>query len=324
MISYLADLDPQRIVVWIAHAEGVPAGLNAIYLRQLMVGDRELTAGYWGHLFVLPEFRKAMIYPRLVLTMFQWAKQHALDMVYTATRRQEVALSHLKLGFRKVGDLAVLAKILRPATLMAKMMPILRPAAGYMGPIDGVWRGVKRVVRFAGTRGRDGLQFKASPFDDFALALINEETAGRMRTVWTLEDWHRRFATTIEGFPYQSCSVLHGNQMAGAAMTRLAVRGDGAVNVDVIMECVTTPGNPRLLRALLDKIEQQAESHRADAILMLEPTDENQARQFKSCGYWRTPERYSLLVWPAAILNELPEIQQLTNWRFSFAEHDAF
>src|SRR4051812_8755029 len=62
---FLCGLDPNRCLAWVAFAGDQPVGLTSMYVRMLRMGARELRAGYWANLYVHPEFREQMLYPRL-------------------------------------------------------------------------------------------------------------------------------------------------------------------------------------------------------------------------------------------------------------------
>ena len=79
-------------------------------LRELNVDGEKLRAGYWANLYIHPEYRQFLLYPRLTRAMTGALQNNDLAILYTAVRDLQVASAHVKLGFSKVGEFAVRAK----------------------------------------------------------------------------------------------------------------------------------------------------------------------------------------------------------------------
>lgn len=322
--AYLADLAADRITAWLAERDGEPVGLNAIYLRDIAAGPSTARAGYWGHLYVRPEARKLMVYPQLVLAMLRWAKEHGLDWIYTATRQPDVAAAHLKLGFEAIATIPVLLKPLRPGSLIAhRLGGGFASAAAAVG--DSLWAagsaGVRAVGRAIRPLPRPVAIGSVNPAGIESLAAVAAE---RIHTAWTPASWAARFAGTIEGHPYHTFVLPSPSEPAGIVMLRIAARGRPALRLAVLMDVADSSPGKRLTPALLSVAADWAAGQRADAIVALEPTAAAEAAAFRKRAFLRSPERYALLVKPTSSRALPAGFRDPAQWRFSFAEHDAF
>lgn len=323
--AYLADLASDRITVWLAERDGKPIGLNAIYFREITGGSSTARAGYWGHLYVRPEARKLMIYPQLVLAMLRWAKDHGLDWIYTATRQPDVAAAHLKLGFENIATIPVLLKPLRPGALIAHRLGGGGFVTAAAAAADSLWalgsaggralgRAVQRLPRPVATGS-------LNPSGIAALAAVS---ADRFRTAWSPASWAARFAGTIERDAYHTFVLPSASETMGFVMLRIAARGRPALRLAVLMDMADASPAKRFTPALLAAATDWAASQRADALVALEPTAAAEAAAFRSRGFLRSPERYALLVKPTSSRPLPAGFRDPAQWRFSFAEHDAF
>src|SRR5437867_2110681 len=71
---YLHDLDPDRCLAWLGPAGGKAVAISSIFLRGLRGPAGPLRTGYWANLFVAPDHRDLMLYPRLLRAMLAEAR----------------------------------------------------------------------------------------------------------------------------------------------------------------------------------------------------------------------------------------------------------
>jgi hypothetical protein len=325
--SALYGLDRAHLAGWLAFADDQPAGLTTLYTRDQRweVGGQTTTirAGYWSHLFVREEFRRLMVYPQLVLAMMRGIKPLGIDCIFTGTRRPNVAQGHVKLGFARLGEYRVLFKPLRPFRLVAryKGWPGLTHAAA--APGDALY-GVILAARRRGAR-RD-LTIRAvdagGPAIEAVVALLNTTGAGRVSQVWTRETLLRRLSRTIDGCEYRVLIAERGGRTIGAAVYRLTVRE--RVVAGVIMELVAAPGEDDALPALLTELERRLRAESGDTTLFLDALGPEASRLLTSRGHRTSRETYQMLVWPKTLVPAGAPAADLSNWRFSFLDHDAF
>lgn len=326
VLNYLADLDPRRVCVWLAERGGECLGINAIYLRSLRTTAGPLAAGYWAHLYVRPEARKLMIYPRFVLDMMRWSRDAGLRLVYTGSRQQHVAAAHLRLGFHSLATFPVLLQPLRPATLVAS-----RKAAAYPFAIAGA-RVCDDLFR-AACRMLPRIDASRTPFvGPIASATVSPATVAafcatddtKIRTEWTEESWRQRFSGTIEGDPYTCFVVPSAERPEAGVMMRVAERGTPAVRVGVLMDMFDRTPDRRHLRPLLRRMAQAADAAGCAGVIAVDQIPHDIAAAMRSEGYWKTAERYAIVAKATGADPLPPQLADASAWQFNFGEHDAF
>jgi hypothetical protein len=318
----LYGLDPALLAGWIAVVEGRPAGLTTLYVRDQEWGGRTIRAGYWSHLFVPEEFRRLMIYPQLVLAMMRGIKPLGIDCIFTGTRRPHVAEGHIKLGFARLGELGVLFKPLRPFRLIAryrKLPAALGAAAAPGDALYGAWLAARRW------RPRDVVLRDADPSGpalDRLASVLNTAAAGRIHQPWTSKTLHQRFAGAIDGHRYHILLAERDSHTVGAAVYRIAERQ--GVSTGIIMELVTTPAEDAAAAVLLAETERRLRAAGADTTLSLDGLGPGMRSLLTSAGHRVSSETYTMLVWPKTLVPAGSPAADLSNWRFSFLDHDAF
>ena len=328
--DYLFNFDADRMLAWLAYLDDQPVGINTLYLRRVRWCGETIRAGYWAHLFVDPQFRKLMIYPQLVAAMIRGAREAGLDVIYTGTRRAQVAEAHTKIGFTQVGVLTVLFKPLRPARLVAKHKGLGRAVEAVTSPLDALYLGYLSLRRPTCPQTFDVEAFDAdsldaeSPvihdvsqmFDDPALRSVSQE--------WTPEYFHRRFSTTIEGRPYTILTAHASGRLTAAVVYRVAERGDRRIRAGVIMNILGAEESPAAAAGLLAEAERRVVRAGGEVMLWLDGASTELSELLATLGYRKSPETYYILVWPKDRAVADSPAADLANWRFTFADHDAF
>lgn len=326
----LCDLRDDRAIMWLATVDDQAAASTAMYLRDLaQPGHNEpLPIGYWAHLFVLPEHRKRMLYPQLVFTMRKAMGELGIEAILTAMRRPQVTEGHLKLGFKVVCAWPVLLKPLKPFALLSKHKGVR--AAGLVAPMgDPLWRIVQRV----GGRGVDttveisATNANALRRDDAGLhvlsRLLGETSRGRIATDWTPDVLRDRLGGGVDGEPYTVLFARRDGETVGAAICRMAVRGND-IRTGVILE-LAVPGDERgIVGALAAACESSLAERGAEAMLWLDGAGRPVSTVLRGMGYRvAADETYRLIAFTT------PEADAAINpdadaWRFTFLDHDAF
>jgi hypothetical protein len=91
----------------------------------------------------------------------------------------------------------------------------------------------------------------------------------------------------------------------------------------VILDAVSRRGKEMALKPLLIELGKRARAAGIDCILFLDGMGEAVRLIVQTLGYRKTKELYHLLIWPKATVSPAPS-NDLTHWRYSFADHDAF
>ncbi|MFZ5893967.1 MAG: GNAT family N-acetyltransferase [Myxococcota bacterium] len=318
--GYVCNLDSNRCNAWLAFDGSRPVGMSMVYRRRVRVGGKDHVAGYWGNLFVLPEYRKKMVYPKLPLTMFRDSRALGIEFVFTCSRRGESSSVHRALGCAELGKLPVLMKPLRPAALLAAHKRWPEPARLVARAPDALFGAGLRILAAPG-KWRTNVELLAPESRDLAGLLdLREANAGmRPHDRWTLEEYQERYSHSLEGDRYEVLAARANERVVASVVWRPAVRQ--SMRLGVLMDLVCAPGHERALRAVIARAELRARSNGAQAMLHL---DGGVAREaLKRLGYIRSPETYLMLAFP----HDFPEIQKgaldAQAWYFSFADHDA-
>jgi hypothetical protein len=310
--------DPKRTLAWMAYDGCHPIGMSMMLLRELYVDGEKLRAGYWANLYILPEYRQFLLYPRLTLAMTAALHSNDIAVLYTAVRDAEVARAHMKLGFSKVGELAVRAKPLRPVRLFLRAKG-WEVSNHFTSAPDYLYR---RVLKTPSGNGSD-LQISemalSSQLAEFGPLL--EQTRCRVHQVWNCSRLRDRYASNRDAEPYYLLGVRRQRTLVAAGLWRAAVRGS-KVRAGILMDLAYQNGEEDAARKTTAAAEEAALENGCDVMLYLDGVDAA-SPIIRRSGYCFTPERYSLLLWPAKITRRalLSDVQ---NWRYPFSEHDTF
>ena len=324
---YLCDLDPSRLLGWIAFTGDRPVGMTVLYLRRVVWGREVLDGGYWAHLYVHQDMRRHLVYPRLVHTMMEEAAAAGVALIYTGTRRPTVAEGHVSIGFEPLGALGVRVKPLRPFALLAryrgwKSLETVSPL------FDLFYRGGLAARRH---RPSSGIRIEAtdssSPHLDRLLDLRERQAGSRVHQQWTPESWRLRFGSTLEGWPYTLLLALDGPELLGGLLMRVAVRdapsGGASIRLGVVMDLVVPEERGPVAARLLGEAERRATRDGCLGMLWLDGVPEL-GPLMKRLGYRDSPETYRMIVWPPTLVPMASPMRSISNWRFPFSEHDAF
>jgi hypothetical protein len=103
----------------------------------------------------------------------------------------------------------------------------------------------------------------------------------------------------------------------------MAERGEG-IRMGVVMDVVSAGDEPKTTRALLAAAERNTLVEGGEVMILLDGAGPAHSALFASCGYRATSERYQMTAWPKDRCPPGSWTANLENWRFVFADHDAF
>jgi hypothetical protein len=318
ILHKVGRFDPERTLAWMAYDGCHPVGMSMILLRQLNVDGQKLRAGYWANLYIRPEYRRFLLYPRLTLAMIGALRHNDLTLLYTAVRDTEVACAHVKLGFSKVGELPVRAKPLRPLRLLLRATGREVPTHFTSIP-DCLYRG---ILKMRSPNGRDLQVCEMALSENLAeFGSLLEESRCRISQVWNYNRLNERYASNRDAEPYFLLGVRHNRTLVAAAIWRAAVRGS-KVRAGVLMDLAYRHGEEYAARKVIAAAEQAALEDSCDVMLHLDGVSETNTI-IRNSGYCFSRDRYSLLLWPAKTARD-GLLSDVRNWRYPFAEHDTF
>ncbi len=321
------DLESPLRNVWLAFDNDRAVGMTSLQQRRLRVHDGEHRVAYWTGLFVDPTYRNSFVYPQLVLAMFAGLRAQGIRYLYGATRRAHLAVAHQKIGMKKIGDMAVLAKPLRPALLFAKYKQLApsEPGRRWIGALcafpDALVRG---AIRLQGPHVRTPLQVIEIPWastdvEDLA-GLYAQRDCGYTAQAWTAESLRARYGQKDSG--YRLLSVRNNGLFLAAAIVRVVDRS--GIRTAVILDLIHKPEETRAAMLALAEVERVALASNCDVILFLDGLGAPDARLVRRRGYMKSPETYTLLAWTDRGSDPAFFPPDIHSWRFAFGDHDTF
>ncbi|MFP8878452.1 MAG: GNAT family N-acetyltransferase [Myxococcota bacterium] len=327
--NILFGLQPERLLAWVAWADDEPVGLTSLYVRTLRFdshtgmggGKVEKKAGYWAHLFVDEDYRRLMIFPRLMIAMVRGAKSGGLELLYTITRQPKLAEACGKFGFALVARQTALIRPLRPLALVAKQFGMPAALTSVAAPVDALYGAF--ASRVANSEISVGELESSSPDCGAIVEMLNAMGEGLISQKWTLDQFRRRFSGTIDSYPYTLLVARRGGDPVAAMISRMAERGNG-IRVGVILEACWYPDEAAAAAVLLQHAQRRAYQSGAEVMLTMDSLGEGTGSLVAPLPYRSTSELHHLLVWdsggaPADGFGADPK-----HWRFAYSDHDAF
>jgi hypothetical protein len=317
-------LDPQHCVAWLAFDGDRVVGLSAMLLRNLRWDGQTRRVGYWTNLYVLPSHRHLMLYPRLPLAMFHYVKAHDLAFLYTAVRRRELAASHLRIGFSKLGEIAVLFKPLRPVRLVTKAWKWPAPVSTFGLPVDAAWRRLVAPRRSAQPPDLsiETLDPSSSAGVSDLVRMLNRSGDRRVAQVWTDRMLANRYRQTPDGGRSRLWLGRRQGRPVAAVAYCTAVRGPKII-AGVIMDVIADSIDDVAVASMIAEVHRHAAAQGCDVMLYLNGLGAAAEALFRRLGYRTSSEIYDVLIWPREMSKEAA-LQDIAHWRFGFGDHDAF
>lgn len=320
----LRDLDESKFVAWIAHVEETPCGITMLQRVPLRWRHHDYRAGFWVNLYVRPSMRQTRLFPRLVMQMFREAAGLRFDLIYAATRRQQVADANLALGMSQVGRLTLFGKLLRPGRLMRKHRGWGWWSRLPLGLADFLFTTSLRL------RLRQISQF-TRPLDlcadqialEAILAQRNHESSHSVFTPYESTSFQERYQRGPDGGSYSIIGSIRHDGKASVLIWRLAERGAN-IRAAIVMDVIGADTDPQAVSNLFQVMHQVALDSGAEVVLALPGWDPRAVDLLRSLGYLKMPEVYTVMVRRMTNLSDDFPLNDISRWRYTFADNDAF
>lgn len=312
----LWDLNPAHCHAWLALAGPRAVGLSTVFMRCLSTPGTEFPVGYWANLFVDPDFRNPLLYPRMVMATTQGIRKLGTQGLIAGVRRPDLSAAHQRLGFKRLETFPVLAKPLRPLRVATRYIKMPSPLVTFAGVID--YLPARAMTLAPSSCPRWASVTSGFPLPKNLLALFTQEHSGLsfLRNMPWLE---ARLSRWKGMGPYTAVWFELDGAPVAAALLACATRGNG-YQIGVILDLVAPSRS--LEQALLKSIAWGA-CRRGDDLILWVPSGPDQKEFALSQGYRPTSERYDILVHPPALMGPVGSPYK-GNWRFTFLDHDAF
>lgn len=320
----LRDLDESKFVAWIAHAEETPCGITMLQRVPLRWGHHDYRAGFWVNLYVRPSMRHTRLFPRLVMQMFREAHSLGFDLIYAATRRQQVADANLALGMSLVGRLPLYGKLLRPGRLMIKHRGWGWWSRFPLALADFIFTTSLRfhLRRIPQTTGRLDIRPDDTAIDA-VLAQRDRESSSLVFTPYEATSFHERYRRGPDGGSYSIIGTLKDDRTGSVLIWRLAERGPN-IRAAIVMDVIGADNDTQAMSNLFQMMHKAALDSGAELVLALPGWGPHAVDLLKSLGYLQMPEVYTVMVRPIMNLSDDFPLTNIARWRYTFADNDAF
>jgi GNAT superfamily N-acetyltransferase len=243
-----------------------------------------------------PEYQGRGIFRQLTTTALEDLRSEA-ELIFNTPNDKSLP-GYLKMGWRKVADLPIRVRILRPVRFLRRIRFRRDLAASETVTADSVGEPSDDVPwAAAGVIGRNG--------NGQRLATLRDETYLR----WRYSD--------APSLPYRVVVEEDVAGLRGAAIYR--VRPRGRLREATVVELLVYPGDRMCASRLLRRVAHGAD---VDHLTCSFPPRSVQARAATRAGFLRSPEGLTLVANP---LEELPvDVFSLDSWSFSLGDLEVF
>ena len=324
MTEYLDYFKPEKIRIWIGFVNGdSPVGLTMLFLRDIKINNKIIKAGYWGNLFILPKYRNSMMYIRLVFEMMRLKKDKEIDLIYGCVRRDDVVKGHIGLGFHSIGTIDVLIKLIQPFKFISSYYSI-RFIKILGKPLDFIYKTFKDIWALLLSKKysitTEDIPINSKISIDISNILRNH--CSRFISVnWSEEYLLDRYSITRDGSKYRMFIGNSNEGLIGIILWR-KLKFNNTVTA-VIMDIVFEENKLKLIKNLLTKFESFSITQNCQSIIYLNGEKEL-GYLMKRAFFIKSPIKFNTLIYPKDILVHYPNMNEISNWRFVFGDHDAF
>jgi predicted N-acetyltransferase YhbS len=304
----LVAVDDQNIIV--AHYAMVPFK----FLK-----DREsLLGGFVCQLMVAEDYRQELLFPKIVLKMLKEYKDLGVDFAYSLSNRLEVVKAHQAFGFCKIGILAVYARpykltniahhfiksnilnmIIRPGLSIVEKALRLRKSSGKRDlAVTEIYNFDSSIDRFTATVQRF-----------FPYAILRDSSILNWRTV---DSPARKYQLLV--------AKEEGNIVGYVILRRMIMK---QFDVLAIVDILFSPERFDVGKSLLNAAHDRALQLNVDMSTCLFNPYDPLCPVLKKCGYFKTPETFSLFVHEPK--GKRPNFSKASfdKWHLTWFDHDS-
>jgi predicted N-acetyltransferase YhbS len=307
----------QQVLVAVNEQGEMVAHYAMVPFRFLKDGEL-LLGGFLCQLMVHEDYRQELIFPRMELKFLRDYKDRGFNFAFSLGNREKVVKAHLSFGFCKIGDLPVYAKPykhtviarrrIKSNILNAVMMPGLFIA--------------EKLIQLKRTSGNGDLAATEIPkfdssIDQFLTDVRRHFPYSALRNS-TILNW--RFA----GSPAVKYRILvtreEGNIIGYAVLRRMEMN---RFDVLAIVDILFSPDRIDAGNSLLNAVHKIAVQLNVEMSACLLNSYDPLCPVLKKCGYFKTPETFSLFVHEPK--GATPHFREDTfdKWHLTWFDNDA-
>ena len=289
LIKNNPSLTPQILVA--ANEQGEIVAHYAMVPFWFFKDGELLIGGFLCQLMVHEEYRQELIFPLMERKFLKDYKALGFNFTYSLGNREQVVKAHLSFGFRKIGDLPVYAKPYKLTGIARRRIKsnILNSVL-----IPGLYI-AEKLLRLKKTSGQGDLDAtEISEFDsgiDRFLAEVQRHFPYTALRNSTILNW--RFAGSSAIKYWILVTKEKGNIIGYAVLRRMEMN---RFDVLAIVDILFSPDRIDIGKSLLNAVHKIALQLNVEmSACLLNPYDPL-CPVLKKCGYFKTPEKFSLFV----------------------------
>lgn len=283
------------------------------------IKDKEpLLGGFLCQLMVHEKYRNELVFPRMELKFLKDYRKLGYDFVFSLGNRDKVVKAHLSFGFRKLGELPVYAKPykltgmvrrrIKSSALNALMKPVLATAEKIFllsAPSDKSNSSVFEIPCFD------------SGIDTFLMSVQKYFPYSALRNSAVL-NW--RFAGS-PSLQYRRLLVRERGEITGYAVLR---RMDmNSFDILAIVDILFSPIRKASGISLLHAVHRIALDLNVEMSACLLNAHDPICPVLRKCGYYKTPETFSLFVHESKGMPPHFNENSFDKWHLTWFDNDA-
>jgi hypothetical protein len=277
-----------------------------------------LIGGFLCQLMVHKEYRQELLFPKIELKLLREYKDIGIDFAYGLANRAEVIKAHLAFGFHNLGTLAVYARPYKLFSIARRQLKsniflaVLRP---------GLYT-AEKFLRLRKTPDTEDLVVtEISKFDsgiDQFLAHVQRHFPYSAVRNSTILNW--RFGGS-PAVTYQILVVKEKGDIIGyLVLRRLEMK---RFDVLAIVDILFSPDRLDAGKSLMNAVHNTALKLDVEMTACLLNPYDPLCPILKKCGYFRTPETFSLIVHEPKGATPQFSKNSFNKWHLTWFDHDA-
>jgi hypothetical protein len=278
----------------------------------------QLIGSFLCQLMVREDFRNELVFPRMELKFIKEYTDAGIDFAYSLGSREHVVKAHLSFGFCKIGDLPVYALPINVSSLARKIINnsaihfILRP---FYFVAEKYFRIMKHVNM--GAIVVDNVSKFESTLDTFIAGLKSYFPYSALRNAEVL-NW--RFGSGVSSDYHLFIARDHDHTAGYMVLRRMQMK---QFDVLAVIDIMFSPDRNDVGIALLSTAHKTAIDMNVDMSACLLNSYDPLCPTLKRCGYFKTPEVFSLFVHEPKGASPHFETDSLDQWHITWFDNDA-
>lgn len=280
--------------------------------------EKLLLAGFVCELMVDEDYRQELLFPKMLLRMIKEYKGIGVDFLYSLSNRSEVVKAYRSFGFRIIGELAVYARPYKLAGIAQHFIKsnILNML---MKPVLFIANKVLHLRKSSYEAGLEPIEI--SRFDSSVNQFISEVQMHYPYCILRNADILNWRTVDSPSRKYSIFIIKEDGNIIGYMVLRCMKMKQ--FDVLVIVDILFSPDRFDAGRALLNTAHETALQSGVDMSTCLFSSHDPLLPIFKKCGYFKSPETFSLFLHEPKGSNLQFIEGSFDKWHLTWFDHDS-